>query len=349
MTAPVLLIGSIPLSSAEEVFLTAAAALPGRLQFIPDGETGIRSNYIAWQGECFSRGTLRGTSLPDDDSITGLFTLDAIKPSQYDTAALQSYETFVRLREKNLIPSTVRFQVCLPSPMACVQWHVKPEFHARLEPLYEQRILEARAVIVAKIPASDLAIQWDLCFEVMALEHERVRISYPLFKPHFSSPCLSAKEGILDRITRLCEKIPATVPLGFHFCYGDLGHRHFVEPDDTAVMVDLANSIAGRISRHRPVSWVHMPVPRARDDVAYFEPLRALELGIGDDQTRLYLGLVHADDDEGTRRRIRTAQAVVRRGFGVATECGLGRMPWEEVRSVLQILRDVTVLPVDRK
>ncbi|KAL1983156.1 hypothetical protein VTN96DRAFT_406 [Rasamsonia emersonii] len=326
-TTSVLLIGSIPLSSAKEVFLTTSAALPGRLQDLPDSETGFEATTSP------GRRTASG-GRPGERSTWTEIRL------WYDTAALQSYEIFLRLGDKNAIPSQTRFQVCLPSPMACVQWHVKPEFHATLEPLYEQRILEALGVSLAKIPASDLAIQWDLCFEIMALEYERGRISDPLFKPHFlsSSSFFSAKHGILDRINRLCEKIPADVLLGFHFCYGDLGRRHFVEPEDTAVMVDLANSISKRISR--PVSWVHMPVPRDKDDVGYFEPLRGLDIG---DQAQLYLGLVHAGDEEGTKRRIRTAQAVVSRGFGVATECGLGRMPWDEVESVLRILREVTV------
>ncbi|KOC16495.1 hypothetical protein AFLA70_261g001571 [Aspergillus flavus AF70] len=83
-----------------------------------------------------------------------------------------------------------------------------------------------------------------------------------------------------------------------------------------------------------------MPVPKDRDDSAYFEALSQLDVG-GD--VELYLGLVHANDTEGTRRRIRTAQSVVRR-FGVTTECGMGRTPTDELNSILQISRDLTSL-----
>lgn len=43
----------------------------------------------------------------------------------------------------------------------------------------------------------------------------------------------------------------------------------------------------------------------------------------------------------GTRKRIKAAQAVLP-SFGVATECGMGRTPNEELDSILQISEAVT-------
>jgi len=71
----------------------------------------------------------------------------------------------------------------------------------------------------------------------------------------------------------------------------------------------------------RPVDFLHLPVPRERDDAGYFAPLRGLVLP---GPTRLYLGLIHHGDTQGDRRRIDAARAVVP-SFGVATECGWGR------------------------
>ena len=45
----ILLVGSVPLGSAEQVFATCAEALDGRVKRLPDGETGPRTNWIAWQ------------------------------------------------------------------------------------------------------------------------------------------------------------------------------------------------------------------------------------------------------------------------------------------------------------
>src|SRR3954453_9083510 len=48
-----LLVGSVPLDSAEAVFRTAAETLGDRLARIPDGETGDRAGWVAWQGRTF--------------------------------------------------------------------------------------------------------------------------------------------------------------------------------------------------------------------------------------------------------------------------------------------------------
>ena len=41
--------GSVPLGSADEVFQLVATELGDRLDRIPDGETGPRSDWIVWQ------------------------------------------------------------------------------------------------------------------------------------------------------------------------------------------------------------------------------------------------------------------------------------------------------------
>ncbi|QMW47001.1 hypothetical protein COH20_002124 [Aspergillus flavus] len=339
MAAPigVHLVGSIPLPNTEQVLRQIPTALPNRLYSIPDGEPGVRQNYIGWELSCFPPETWR----PFLPGSTGLpanhpgFTQDSVAPSQYDGAALDSYKRFVELRDQGIIPPGVRFQVSLPSPLACIQGHLRPEIHAQLEPFYERRILDSLNAIIAGIPAHDLAVQWDLPFEVIDLEYERGRLpdDFP-FKPHFAP----VKQGVLGRIQRLCAGIPGEVHVGFHLCYGDLEGKHLIEPEDLGLLVEFANDIVKAI-RPRTVNWVHMPVPKDRDDVAYFEPLKGLAV---DDNTRLVLGLVHFDDEDGTKRRIKAAQLATGKRFSVATECGMGRVPKEHLDSILRISKNVT-------
>jgi len=100
-------------------------------------------------------------------------------------------------------------------------------------------------------------------------------------------------------------------------------------PRETGVLAEIGNAILARVAR--PVDFLHLPVPRERDDGAYFAPLRGLTLPA---RTRLYLGLLHHGDAAGDRRRIDTARAVVP-SFGVATECGWGRTEPSRVEGLL--------------
>jgi methionine synthase II (cobalamin-independent) len=137
---------------------------------------------------------------------------------------------------------------------------------------------------------------------------------------------------LVAAIARISARIPVDVELGLHLCYGDPGHKHIIEPQDTALMVQFSNELLAAINR--PVTWVYMPVPRGRDDVEYFQPLRHLNRPAG---TELYLGLVHLTDGlEGARRRLAAARGVVD-DFGVATECGFGRRPPETVPALLDL------------
>ncbi|KAJ0417811.1 hypothetical protein BJY00DRAFT_325354 [Aspergillus carlsbadensis] len=334
------LIGSVPLPSTDAVFQKLTSTLPSHLHSLPDGETGSRLNFIFWERDRFPPETLKyangGTDLPAGHA--GVFTDDDVTPTEYGSVALESYRVFCAQRESGVIPPGVRFQVSLPLAWGVVAGHVRPEFHADIERLYAKRMEDAIREILAAIPASDLAIQLDLARETLALEYERGRLDDD-FRPHFADS-EGVLEGMLGRIQRVAALIPEGVDLGFHFCYGDRDHRHYVEPEDLRVVVGFANAIRERVGRR--IAWMHFPAPRDRDDVAYFGPLRELELGVGSPaETKLYLGLVHANDEQGTRRRIETALTVVR-GFGVATECGLGRTPVDELDSILSISRAVS-------
>ena len=52
---PVLLVGSVPLTSPSAVFAEAGARLGSLAKRIPDGETGVRKDWISWQGAAVAR------------------------------------------------------------------------------------------------------------------------------------------------------------------------------------------------------------------------------------------------------------------------------------------------------
>ena len=131
--------------------------------------------------------------------------------------------------------------------------------------------------------------------------------------------------------------MPADVELGYHLCYGDVQHRHFTEPRDAAKLVEIANALAASLGR--PLNWLHLPVPRNRDDGAYYAPLTALRLR---PETELYLGLVHHTDGvDGSAHRMAVARGFAA-DFGIATECGWGRRAPATVPELLRIHRELS-------
>ena len=324
-------VGSICLPDTPTVFECLCSSLPSRLRRIPDGETGKRHNFVIFQREVFDESPFVQASFPPGASSEKLelnpgTDVQPIKllPLEYDDFAIAGYREFCKLRNEGIIPNDVRFQVSLPSPVNVVGNMVEPSWRAQVEPLYEAALLAALERIQDEIPADDLAVQWDMASEFAYLEGAS---SSPLwFSP--------TKEGLVDRIVRLAAAVREGVQLGFHLCYGDFGHKHFIEPRDTGLLVEFANMLLSRVERR--VDWLHMPVPKSRIDAAYFEPLKGLQMG----STELYLGLLHAGDEEGTRKRIMVAAEFIK-PFGLATECGLGRSSQEELDSILDIAQKI--------
>ena len=195
--------------------------------------------------------------------------------------------------------------------------YVSPRSHDDYLRIYERALLQALETIVAGIPADDLSIQWDVCQEVL------------IYEDYFPSRPPDYRERIAALLGRLGSAVPTGVELGFHLCYGSPADQHLVMPRDTGVLAEIGGAILARVAR--PVDFLHLPVPRERDDAAYFAPLRGLTLPA---RTRLYLGLLHHGDAAGDRRRIDTARAVAP-SFGVATECGWGRTEPSRVEGLL--------------
>jgi methionine synthase II (cobalamin-independent) len=308
-------------------------ALPDRILHLPDGETGKRNKFTHWQNETFADSphvlkSYKGYEV-HQVSQEGETLADGIKMSApgYDNIAVDSYAAFCRLRSERVIQQGVRFQVSLPTPMNVLGLCLFSEYQAAAEPMYEKAFLAGLRRIQDEIPAEDLAIQWDMAYEIGMLE-------FPLaFTPYFEGPIM---QGVLGRVARLTEAVDEGVKMGFHLCYGDAGHKHFVEPKDIGVLVDMMNQISGVVKRK--VNWFHVPVPKDRTDEAYFAPLKDLKLK---SETEIYLGLAHAWDIEGTRSRIDVASRFLE-DFGVATECGFGRTGRDEVENVLGVLASVT-------
>jgi len=122
------------------------------LRRLPDGETRERSNWIGSQAGRFTDPALfeevppqpgayvqRPTYRPRFDALT-----EDVCPTPlgYAAAALASYVTFARLRNEGVISSAVRFQVCLPTPIAPVVVYIIPDAQERFEQSYARQLMQ---------------------------------------------------------------------------------------------------------------------------------------------------------------------------------------------------------------
>ena len=330
------LVGSVAMPDSESVFRALSSELAPWLRRIPDGETGERHRWIYWQREMLL--SHLNMELDPDATPLALYQWDGeliretelvrfkpdVDPSSvvfetgYAPAAIASYDVFRQLRDDGVIPAGVRFQVCLPTPMASGYMYISPASIKDYLPVYEKALLTALSSILDAISHHDLSIQWDICQEVLIFE------DYFPYRPD------DYKLQIFDQMTRLGAQVPADVELGYHLCYGTPRDEHLVMPKDTAILVEVANGLASKLQRQ--LDFLHMPVPRDRVDDAYYAPLAKLKLP---PETELYLGLIHHQDHSGDKQRIATAQKVIP-SFGIASECGWGRTDPERVPGLIE-------------
>jgi hypothetical protein len=342
VTSKLLLVGSLPAGSAEEA-LRAGGELFGDLVFaLPDGETGPRAAWVGYERERLVRPnpdvetvaeTASPTGIPRHAYETPVFRIrEGVDELRWDTwpridDAIASYRLFADLRHQGAIPEHLRFQVCLPFPSSALNGF-KANFVADYpiaERAFEDLVGRELKRLTDAIPAAELALQWDVCYEVLDLE------DVVAWTPD------GAWERFAEPVARLTSQIPEEVLVGYHLCYGTFPEWPMYEARDMGLIVRMANHAVAHSGRR--VDWVHLAGPRylRSEDDGFFRPLAELEPG----DARVFLGIVlPIDGVAGLRRRHATASRHLS-DFGVAMYCGFGRQPGENPAETMREHRRV--------
>jgi hypothetical protein len=319
-------VGSIPLRDAETVFRTLAAATGSHLTRLPDGETGIRKTWIRFLQQVLADNpgievasdvpAFKFTQWVDGKLLREIPRL-RLKPGArldpgtfktgYADMAIGSWRVFDRLQTEGLIPAGVKFQISLPTPIAPTYNNMVPADRPVLIAALTTHLLGEVAAIARALPNGRIALQWDVCQEVIAWEG------------YYEPGPVDFREETIAELIAIGNGVPASIELGYHLCYGSPADEHVIQPKDAGVMVGIVNAVSAGVGR--PIQFFHLPVPKPRSDDAYYAPLAGLKLR---PETELYLGLVHSDDMAGNAARLAAAQRHVRVD-GVATECGMAR------------------------
>jgi hypothetical protein len=313
------------LPDAETVFRTLAASTAPHLKRLPDGETGIRKTWIRFLQQLLADNPAIevASDVPSfrftqwDGRLLREIPRLRVKPAvQVDAAtittgyanmAIDSWRLFDRLQGEGVIPSHVKFQISLPTPIAPTYNNMVPTDRSALIPVLTAHMLGEVAAIAQALPNDRIALQWDVCQEVIAWEG------------YYEPGPVDFREETIAELIAIGDGVPAAIELGYHLCYGSPADEHVIQPQDAGIMAEIVNAVSAGV--RRPIQFFHLPVPKPRFDDTFFAPLTRLKLH---PETELYLGLVHRDDMAGNAARLTAARRHVRVD-GVATECGMAR------------------------
>ena len=337
-----LMLGSVPLETPEEVFQVCGRTIGEYLPWMPDGETDERIWWVNMLAYRVYHGhpDIETMKRPprDDNGVEkwkpahrGELWEFRVKPSVkavkfgepgwrlgYTRNAINSYFVFRTLRKQGVIPSDVRFQISLPLTNSAIDvFFHNPEDYPLIKPGFEEAMRAEILKMCERIPPEDLAISWDACVELMDLEAD-----FPW------TPKTDMLERNVTPAANLTPHIPAEVAVGYHLCYGTLGGWPMVSPKNLAMAVKFANELITQSGRR--VDFVHLPTLDTVDD-AYYAPLSDLKGG----DAKVYLGAIHNMEDlTRFKRRLEIAKDYLPK-FGLAAPCGLGRHQSGEVRGLL--------------
>ena len=213
-------VGSIPLPDSETVFRTLSKAVGLHLVRLPDGETGIRKSWIRFLQDVLSGNSAIefATDVPpfkfvqwDGKVVREIPRLRVkpgatIDPATFDTGyaamAIDSWKIFERLQKAGDIPAGVKFQISIPTPVAPTYNNMVPADRQKLLVPLTQHFLGEIAKIAKALPNDRIAIQWDVCQEVLAWEN------------YYDKGPVDFRTETIDVLTKVGDGVPAAIDLG---------------------------------------------------------------------------------------------------------------------------------------
>ena len=327
------LVGSLPGTDSASAMDDALGRCGAHLRSVPDGETGRRSDWIS----DFLRGladhpdlqTVKSGDISSYDQLPRYRVrrhhrlFGATMDLGVATAFTESYPVFRALRERHQLPQ-LRFQVGVAGDLDLALFSLGPAAALPHRRAFTELIIrELRAV---RAVAGD-----DVVFQ-LELPAESVLVSQ---LPAAARRVAAAR--LASGLRALVQCLPAGSRFGVHLCFGDLGHKALVDPDDAAPLVTLANAVGRAWPAGRPLDYVHVPLAAGEHPPssapAFYAPMRGLRLPRG---TSVVAGFVHEDLDPAQYTRVLAlVEGAVGGRVDVAAACGLGRRSPEAAARVL--------------
>lgn len=329
------LVGSIPLTKSADVFDLVGKYLRNSCQRVPDGETGVRLNWIGWQKNIFAQqpALVQCKFKERDYQLNAPYAVSKGKSTKdiefgilgFAEEAILSHKIFSQKQDAGILSPKSKFLISIPTAFAPVYSFISYEFQEVIYPLYEEAIINEVKYIFERLDPETVAIQWDVATEMSIFEK--------VYKATFDNEW----DILISRLAKLGETIPAQAELGYHLCYGSMNNQHWKEPEDLSTCIRTLNELKAQIDRK--INFIHVPVPINRKDEEYFKPLTKWETEENQD---FFLGLIHEEDGvAGNLARIGTASKYLEH-FGISTECGMGRRLPEVIPRWMELMANLS-------
>lgn len=328
------LVGSVPAADTDEAMRLALDELGPRLETLPDGETGERSDWIVHIVEALREHPdlevrHEGGWSDYDDTVTHRVKfghrLDGRSVDFGHVAAFtDSYPVFRRLRDEVGRPE-MSFQVGIPGDFDMALFTLGPTgplLHRW--PFTVATLREIHAI--HRRGAGDVVFQIEVPAELVAVAQT----------PGPLQPALAAY--LARGIAFLGARAPEDARFGIHLCLGDMNNRALGEMGDVRPLVVLSNAIVSRWPAGRTLEYLHVPLAAGQDPPpllpGYYEPLGQLDVPAG---TRLIAGLVHEDQSLDAQEWVLgQVETLVGGRVDLAAACGLGRRSRDDALEVMR-------------
>lgn len=323
-TRRVHLVGTIPADSTKEALSLVSKTVGERVtDWLPDGETGARKNWIGRLVEYLAEHPdLELAKKGDWSDYESTPVLKVRKGHQFQSVDLDYFEHFEKSwtdfqeARSNLGRPDLSFQVGIPGPIdvAFAAFGFNPVAGFRhIGPFEDATVREIERI--DESAGDQVVYQLEVPIEVEVVNR----------MPSFVRA--QGARWLAKRILRVVERSPRGTRWGFHLCVGDMNNESFSQLKDAGTIVDLANALASRFPSDRRLEFVHLPLAHGATppsmDPKFYAPLTDLKLPSG---VRLVAGYAHEGQDLEDQMRVREiVEVMVGHPVDVASSCGLGR------------------------
>lgn len=329
-----LLVGSIPVGSAEDAMTLAMCEVGPHLRYLPDGETGERDRWIVGivnslrshpdlrvrrEGDWSTYKDQLNFAVRRGHRLTGA-SLDFRHVAAYE----ESWPVFERVC-KEFARTDLTFQVGIPGAFDMALFTLGPTGPFRNRRPFTEATVREIEQIHARADG-DVLFQIEVPVELVLVTQV----------PRTIQPVIAAWMGGV--VTDLAARAPRGARFGVHLCLGDLGHKALGKLRDTAPLVRLTNAIVQRWPAERPLEYVHAPLAAGEDPPvlgqSFYRPLGELRLPA---ETRFVAGFLHeACPLDELRQILDEIESHLGHSVDVAASCGLARRGWDAAIAVMR-------------